>query len=181
MKVKRDSAGVLAARGSRQAISTPADNRECAPLTLIPVFSGSCLFTSKLSTVHRLCIVLASGLRDSVRHVEAVKSDSGRRRTGEPMIMRQSNAGQLAKSRVVASLSGYQGNTPMEKRLLVVFHPGGRPSLGVPLVGSRTWGTCRRTPRVSRKSIAILHFRCSERRLQASSRTLEPIDGQRES
>jgi hypothetical protein len=48
---------------------------------VISALSSGHLFTSSLSKVHHQCIVLADGLRDSVRHVEAVVSESGPRQS----------------------------------------------------------------------------------------------------
>ncbi len=47
------------------------------PRNLIPIGSYSYLFTSNAPTVHRQCIVLLGGFRDSVRHDDAEESKSG--------------------------------------------------------------------------------------------------------
>jgi hypothetical protein len=80
VKVKRDSARILATRGGKYLFFTPLGSRAMRPVRPIARLRDSFPFTSNLSAVHCQCIVLRCGLRDSVRHVEAVDSDSGRKK-----------------------------------------------------------------------------------------------------
>jgi hypothetical protein len=69
----------------------------------------------------------------------------------------------------------------MRKPLLAIFSVGEGFGLRAAGGGGLPQQTCTRTPNGSRKRIAILYLRCPARRLRGSSRTLELIDGQKES
>lgn len=72
MKVKRDSSRVQTALHGQIVLHSPQASL-LRRLTLINVLSGSCLFIRNLPTVHLQCIVLAKGLRDSVRMLSMMK------------------------------------------------------------------------------------------------------------
>jgi len=107
-------------------------------------------------------------LRDSLRHAEAVDSESGRRhKIGGLVTMLEPQAGRLPKSSVVLSLRLHGSKSPVEGPLLAVFHVG--DGFRSPAVGG---GSLRQRPGagihdVSRKRIAILYLRCAVRRWRA--------------
>jgi hypothetical protein len=90
-------------------------------------------------------------------------------------------AWQSAKSRVFAEPDGPTGEAAVEQRLLALLLVGDRGTRGIVETRGLPRGPHARLPNVSRRRIAILLVRCAHKPLPASSRTLEPIDGQRES
>jgi hypothetical protein len=97
------------------------------------------------------------------------------------MTMLHPRLGQSAKSIPRARRICRRDNARMEKLLLAVFRVGGRYTPRFPREGSLPRRPRSRMPKVTRKWVVVLHLRCPEGRLQASSRTLELIDGQWES